>query len=120
MRIPHVATQSTRHLTRLSRTCPGERIVESATTRSTDVDLGHTTFRTLQNEDFSPLTPSQAAGLGRLVRTIVNSHAGLPGGFDTVEDLCRGHLATSLSAPNTDQMRASMERTLARLRALPA
>ncbi|MGW4477242.1 hypothetical protein [Rhodococcus triatomae] len=120
MRIPHVATQSTRHAARLSGTCPGERIVESAAVRSTDVDLGHTTFRTLENEEFSPLTPSQAAGLGRLVRTIVNNHAGLPGGFDTVEDLCRGHLATSLAAPSTDQVRAGLQRTLDKLRALPA
>ncbi|CRK53497.1 conserved hypothetical protein [Rhodococcus sp. RD6.2] len=120
MTIPHVTKQSTLRSARRSCACPGERIVESAAIRSTDADLGHTTFRTLENTTTSPLTNAQAAGLGRLVRRIVNSPVGLPGGFDTVEDLCRGYLAANLAAPTTDQVRAGIQRTLTLLRSTPA
>ncbi|TQF74233.1 hypothetical protein FK531_06235 [Rhodococcus spelaei] len=100
----------------LTRACPGERIVASAETRSTDIELGHSTLQTLGDMDASPLTDEQAAGLGRLVRRIVNSAAGLPGGFDTVEDLCRSYLDAQLSRASVDRTRIAMQRTLDKLR----
>ncbi|WP_345352365.1 hypothetical protein [Rhodococcus olei] len=111
-----VTTQSFPRSAALTRACPGERIADSAAIRSTDVDLGHSTFRTLENASTSPLSEKQAADLGRLVRRIVNSPMGLPGGFDTVEDLCRTHLAAQLAAPSAEQARAGVQRTLERLR----
>lgn len=116
MQSPHVTTQTLPRSAALSLSCPGQRIADSAATRSTDTDLGHATFCTLEHTDTSALTDAQAAGLGRLVRRIVNSASGLPGGFDTVEDLCRGYLDTRLSTPTAAQSRAAVERTLARLR----
>lgn len=120
MNPPHVTTESFRRSATLTHICPGERIADSATTRSTDIDLGHATFCTLEDATTSPLTQSQARDLGRLVRRVVNSPGGLPGGFDTVEDLCRSHLAAQLAAPNTDQVRHGMQRTLDLLRKLPS
>ncbi|MGW0043499.1 hypothetical protein [Rhodococcus sp. NPDC003348] len=116
MKSPHVTSPMSPRSAALARPRHGERIADSATTRSTDVDLGHATFRTLENAETSPLTTDQAAGLGRLVRRIVNSPTGLPNGFDTVEDLCRGYLDRQLSAPTGDQTKAAMQRTLERLR----
>lgn len=100
----------------LTRACPGERIADSAGRRSTDTELGHSTFRTLENASTSALSERQAADLGRLVRRIVNSPGGLPDGFDTVEDLCRSHLTRQLSAPTVEQSRSGMQRTLDLLR----
>ncbi|MFE3292968.1 hypothetical protein [Rhodococcus sp. NPDC059234] len=102
--------------TALMRACPGERIVDSAAVRSSDVELGHTTFRTLENVAVSALSDEQAAGLGRLVRRIVNSRSGLTGGFDTVEDLCRSYLDTRRARPTVEQTRIAMQRTLDHLR----
>lgn len=113
---PHVAHLTLPRSAVLTRACPGERIADSAATRSTDVELGHATFRTLENASTSALTEAQAAGLGRLVRRIVNSPVGLPAGFDTVEDLCRGYLATRPTAPATRLSPAGMQHTLDRLR----
>ncbi|MFD4295159.1 hypothetical protein ACFWPA_10965 [Rhodococcus sp. NPDC058505] len=101
----------------LHRPCTGARIADSAATRSSDTDLGHATFRTLEDAAESPLTDDQAASLGRLVRLVVRRTAGLPGGFDTVEDLCRGHLQARACAPTAEQTRAAAQRTLDRLRA---
>lgn len=118
MSTSHVTTRSFPRSATLTHLCPGERITRSAATRSTDVDLGHTTFLTLEDATTSPLTDDQARDLGRLVRRIVNSPAGLPGGFDTVEDLCRSHLTAHLSTPSPDQLRAGVQRTLDALRSL--
>jgi hypothetical protein len=100
----------------LMRACPGERIVNSAAVRSTDVELGHTTFRTLENVTASALTDEQAAGLGQLVRRIVNGRGGVTGAFDTVEDLCRGYLDARRARPTVEQTRVAMQRTLDQLR----
>ncbi len=113
-----VTTQSFPRSLTLTRACPGERIADSAGRRSTDAELGHSTFRTLENTDSSALSEQQAAELGRLVRRIVNSPTGLPDGFDTVEDLCRSYLTRQLSAPTADQTRAGMQRTLDLLRTI--
>lgn len=96
--------------------CPGARVADSAKTRATDTELGHITLRTLEGLEASPLNTDDAAGLGRLVRKIVNSRAGLPGGFDSVEDLSRAYLDAVRSRPDARRSRDAAARTLTRLR----
>ncbi|MFF0814848.1 hypothetical protein ACFYVR_06775 [Rhodococcus sp. NPDC003318] len=90
-------------------------VADAATQCSTDAALGHATFRTLGDMATSALTDEQAACLGRLVR-IVNGPAGLPGGFDTAEELYRSHLATWFAAATGQQTRAAVQRALDGLR----
>lgn len=114
---PDVTPQTYSRTPTLTHRRPGERIADSASDRTTDTALGHSTFRTLEDASVAVLTDDQAASLGRLVRTLVTSAAGLPVGFDTVEDVCRSHLATHLAAATPQQTRDGVQRALDRLRA---
>lgn len=109
-------TLTPRRAAAFQQDCPGPRVADSARTRATDTELGHITLRTLEGLDASPLDDADAAGLGRLVRKIVNSHAGLPDGFDSVEDLSRAYLDAVRSRPGARRSRDAAARTLTRLR----
>ena len=116
MRLSDVRLHPTR-TTRLDSTpLPRVRPTNPERTRTSDIELGHITFCTLENLDQSTLTNEHAAGLGRLVRKIVSSQSGLPEGFTSVEDLSRAYLDAVRSRPSAAQSRAATADTVANLR----